>query len=128
MKMMKIEWRHLAVEGNTCLRCTDTGQTLNRVVAELAEECRPFGWNIEFKETKLTEKEISQSNIILINGKPIEQILQNATAGESHCRSCCEMIGNPSTNCRTIEFKGKSYESIPAYLIRRAVCEIARCC
>ncbi len=128
MKILEIEWRHLDKEGNTCIRCSDTGEALHRVVTELTEECRPCVWDIKFKETKLTEKEISQSNIILFNGKPIEHILPNAVASESHCQSCCKLTGNSSTNCRTIELDGSSHESIPLYLIRQAACEIAQCC
>ena len=128
MKTLKIEWRHLDKEGNTCIRCSDTGETLQKVVAELAEECKPYGWDIKFIETKLTVKEISESNIILINDKPIEKILPNAAVGESHCQSCCELTGNSSTSCRTIEFERKAYESIPSYLIRQAVCTITQCC
>ena len=128
MKTLEIEWKHFEKEGNTCIRCSDTGQALNKVAAELAEECRPYGWDIKFKETKLAEKGISESNVILLNGKPIEKILQDSVAGESYCQSCCELTGNSSTSCRTIEFDGKIYESIPSYLIRQAVCTIARCC
>ena len=128
MRVLEIEWRHLDKEGNTCIRCSDTGQTLHRVAAELAEECRPHGWEIKFRETKLTEKEIQESNTILVDGKPLEKILKNATAGWSLCPSCCELTGDSQTCCRTIEFEGKTYESIPAHLIRQAVCEIAQCC
>jgi len=128
MKTLDIEWRHFDKEGNTCIRCSDTGEVLHSVVEELSEECRPCGWDIKFRETKLTEREISESNIILLNGKPIEKILQNALAGESHCQSCCELTGSTSTSCRTIEIEGRSYESIPSHLIRQAVCAVAQCC
>ena len=111
MKTLEIEWKHLDKEGNTCIRCSDTGKALHKVVAELAEECRPHGWDIKFKETKLTDKEILESNIILLNGKPIEKILPNAFAGESDCQSCCKSTGSSSTSCRTIEFDGKTYRS-----------------
>jgi len=128
MKTLEIEWKHLDKEGNTCIRCSDTGEALNKVVAELAEECKPCGWDIKFKETKLTEKDISESNIILFNGNPIEEVLPEAKASESHCESCCEFTINSSTSCRTVEFGGDSYEGIPSSLIRQAACEIARCC
>ncbi len=128
MKTLEIEWRHLDKEGETCVRCSDTGEALHQTVAQLAEECRPRGWDIRFRETKLTPERISESNLILIDGKPIEAILPNAAAGLSLCPSCCELTGVSSTCCRTLEFKGKTYESIPAHLIRQAVCAIARCC
>lgn len=128
MKKLEIEWKHLELEGNTCVRCSDTGEALYVVVAKLAEECRPCGWEITLKETPLSEKEIPESNIILLNGKRMEAILPEAKAGESHCESCCEITGTASTSCRTVEFGGASYEGIPAWLIRRAVCEVTRCC
>lgn len=128
MKTLEIEWKHLEKAGETCARCIDTGKALRQVVAELAKECRPAGWEIQFKETKLTLGEISESNMILLNGEPLEEILPNAAAGESHCQSCCDLTGNSLTCCRTIEFNGKSYEAIPADLIRRSVCAVAQCC
>lgn len=128
MKTLEVEWKHIDKEGDTCVRCSDTGQALHRVVAELAEECRPRGWDSQLRETKLSEEQISESNLILINGRPVEDILPNAAAGMSLCPSCCDLTGISATCCRTIEFKGKSYESTPAHLIRRAVCTIAQCC
>jgi len=128
MKTLDIEWKHYDKAGNTCARCSETGQTLQKVVTELAEECRPCGWDIRLKITTLTEAEIPESNLILLNGTPIETVLANAEAGESHCESCCDLTGNSSTCCRTIELDGESYESIPANLIREAVCNIAQCC
>ena len=128
MNTLEIEWKHLDKSGNTCIRCSDTGEALQKVVGKLGEECRLCGWDIKFKETKLSESEITESNIILFNGKAIEDILPEAQASESHCQSCCEFTGNLSTSCRTVEFGGNSYEGIPASLIRQAVCEIAQCC
>jgi hypothetical protein len=128
MKTLEIEWKHLDKEGNTCIRCTDTGEALEQVIGKLVQECMPCGWNIRFKQTKLTEKDISESNIILFNGKPIEEVLPTAAASESHCQSCCEFTGNSSTSCRTVEFEGKIYEGIPSTLIRQTACEIAQCC
>lgn len=128
MKTLEIEWKHLEKEGNTCCRCSDTGKALERVIGKLVKECKPCGWDIKFKETTLTEKELSESNIILFNGKPIESVLPEAEASESHCESCCEFTGDPATFCRTVESGGVTYEEIPELLIRQAVCEIAQCC
>lgn len=128
MNTLEIEWKHLDKEGNTCVRCSDTGEALYDVVSRLAKECKPYGWEIKLKETKLTEREITESNIILFNGKAIEDLLPEAKAAESHCESCCELTGNESTSCRTVEYGGISYEGIPSSVIRQAVCKIAQCC
>jgi len=127
MKRLEIEWRHLDKAGNTCIRCADTEAALKEVASSLATECAPRGWEIALKETKLTEKEIAESNMILVNGVPIEILLGAGTA-QSHCASCCEVVGEESVCCRTIEHEGRSYEAIPARLIRQAVCAVAQCC
>ena len=127
MKSLEVEWRHLDIAGNTCVRCSETGAALKEVVSGLAKECRASGWDIFLKETKLTEKELAESNIILINGIPMEKIL-GAEASQSHCASCCEVVEQESVCCRTVEHKGHSYEAIPARLIREAVCAVAQCC
>jgi len=120
MKYLEIEWRHLDKEGNTCERCEDTGEAVKAVVDELSREIQSSGWEIAFKETLLTEKEIPESNLILINGVPIEDLLSNARKSENCCDSCCEMLGQ-TIMCRTIERDGRTYEAIPAAMIREAV-------
>lgn len=126
MKHLEIEWRHLDKEGNTCLRCADTGAALKEVVGSLAAECAPCGWEIALKETKLTEKELAESNTILVNGVPIESLL-GAGRSQSHCASCCDLVRVEPVRCRTIEHEGHTYEAIPGRLIRQAVCAVTQC-
>ena len=126
MKTLEIEWKHLDVEGKTCTRCSYTGDALQEAIGKLAEECKSLGWEIKFKETKLTAKNISESNVILFNGKSIEALLPEVRASESHCETCSELTGK-STSCRTVEFGGNSYGGIPASLIRQVVCQITQC-
>lgn len=123
MKTLQIEWRHLDINKGTCLRCSKTGKTLNQVIAELKKELKSEGIKIIFKETKLSEKDISQSNMILVNGKPLEHILPKAKTDENYCSSCTCLTGN-ETYCRTIQYEGKTYEEIPEELIRTAVLKI----
>jgi len=120
MRTLKIEWRHLDLGKSTCLRCSKTGKTLNQVITELKKELEPKSIKIIFKETKLSEKEIQQSNMILINGKTLESILYRAKVAENYCSSCTCLTGN-ETYCRTIEYNGETYEEIPEKLIREAV-------
>ncbi|WP_417910038.1 DUF2703 domain-containing protein [Candidatus Electronema sp. PJ] len=128
MHVLEIEWRHFDQEGNTCIRCSETGAALQKAVTELAEECQPKGWELRFQETKLPAQRMEESNLILINGKPLEQLLPHATLRQSHCQSCCEMLGSEATQCRAIELDGRLYEGIPWQLIRQAVCAAAQCC
>jgi len=127
MKTLTIEWKHLDKEGATCVRCSDTGKTLAEVVKDLSREWKGSGIRIEFKETLLKAGEIRQSNQILFNGKLLEDLIPGATAGESSCASCCDMIGKDVV-CRTVEHEGAAYESIPERLIRAATCRATGYC
>jgi len=131
MKNLTIEWRHLDIEkdgvASTCVRCNDTGEELADVVKALSLECGLKGTEISFKETKLAPSDVAQSNLVLFNGIPIEEVLPGAFASKNECQSCCDLIGS-QTDCRTIEYNGKTYETIPAELIRQAACAVAHCC
>ena len=117
MKHLNIEWRHLEENRETCLRCSKTGKTLNRVIEELAKELEPRGVKVTFSETKLPTHQIAQSNMILFNGVSLEDVLSNIKVSENLCSSCCSFTGK-ETYCRTIEYEGKVYEEIPEAIIR----------
>lgn len=119
MKKLTIEWRHYDKSGATCDRCAATGVSVKEVVAGLTEELAERGFAVIFTETKLPEELMAQSNMILLNGVPLEQVLDNAAADENHCSSCSCLTGS-ETNCRTVEYGGTSFEEIPAELIRKA--------
>ena len=127
MNTLEIEWRHLDKDGRTCLRCSDTLQSLQQVIQQLAAECAPHGVEIVYRETKLPIEQLSQSNLILFNGVPLEAVLPGASASENECQSCGDLCGEPSF-CRTVTVGGRTFEAIPAPLIRQAACSVAQCC
>lgn len=127
MKTLEIEWRHFDKDGRTCLRCSDTLQSLQQVVSQLAVECAPRGVEIVYRETKLPIEQLSQSNLILFNGFPLEAVLSGASASENECQSCGDLCGAPSF-CRTVTVGSHTFEAIPATLIRQAACGMAQCC
>lgn len=131
MNEVNIECLHLDVDKNgqsaTCARCGDTGQAVARVVESLARECTSKGVRVSCRETKLSAAEIDRSNLILLNGQAIEDILPQAAASQSDCPSYGELVG-AQTPCRRIHAGGRSYEAIPADLIRRPACAVAHCC
>ncbi|MCB1765068.1 MAG: DUF2703 domain-containing protein [Candidatus Competibacteraceae bacterium] len=127
MTTLEIEWRHLDKDGRTCLRCSDTLQSLQQVVAQLAAECAPRGVTVAYRETKLPLEQLSESNLILFNDIPLEAVLPDASASASECQSCGDLCGEPSV-CRTVSVGGHTFEAIPAALIRQAACAVARCC
>ncbi len=127
MKTLDIEWRHLDKDGRTCLRCSDTLQSLQQVIAQLAAECEPRGVRIAYRETRLPLERLSESNLILFDGVPLESVLPGASASENECLSCGDLCGQPSA-CRTVTVAGRTYEALPAALVRQAACAVAQCC
>ena len=113
---MTIEWRHYDKEGATCSRCCGTGANLAAVVAEYAAR----GVAIELRETLLPFERISESNLVLINGVPLEELLTGAVSGESECVSCGCLAGQ-ATSCRTVQHDGTVYEELPLELIRKGI-------
>lgn len=122
MKTLKIEWRHLDVEGETCDRCYDTGENLANEVKRLNRALQPKGIKVEWVETKLDNTQIPQSNALLFNGVPIENIL-DIEVSENYCDSCTTLLGT-DTYCRTVKFDGNEYEDIPAKAIRQAALKV----
>ncbi|MDG4550804.1 MAG: DUF2703 domain-containing protein [Candidatus Contendobacter sp.] len=127
MKTLEIEWRHLEKDGRTCLRCSDTLQSLQQIVSQLAAECASRGVTVAYRETRLPPERLPESNLILLDGVPLESVLPGAAASENECRSCGELCGQPSL-CRTVTVGGQTFEAIPAALIRQAACAVAQCC
>jgi hypothetical protein len=122
MKKLTIEWKHLDVEGETCDRCYDTGENLTNEVKRLNRTLQPQDIEVELIETKLDDKEISQSNVILFNGVPLENIL-NIDISKNYCDSCSSLLGS-DIYCRTIVYEGNEYEDIPAKAIRDAAFKV----
>lgn len=122
MNKLIIEWKHLDVEGETCSRCYDTGENLVQEVKRLNRILQPQGIEVELRETKLDDTQIAQSNIILFNEVPIEDILEIEVA-ENYCESCSAMLGE-KTYCRTVKYDGNEYEDIPAKAIRQAALRV----
>jgi hypothetical protein len=122
MKTLIIEWKHLEVDGETCERCYDTGENLINEVKRLNRKFEQKGKNIEVKETVLDENQVAQSNALLFNGVPIEDIL-DIKISNNYCESCSELVGKP-TLCRAVFFDGQEYEDIPAKAIRQAILKV----
>ncbi|MGE4283375.1 MAG: DUF2703 domain-containing protein [Clostridia bacterium] len=122
MKTLKIEWKHLDVAGETCNRCYDTGENLVQEVKRLNRALQTKDIEVILTETKLDDTQIPQSNIILFNGVPIEEIL-NIQVSENYCDSCTTLLG-AQTYCRTVAYEGNEYEDIPAKAIRQAALKV----
>ena len=77
---------------------------------------------MELTETKLDDTQIPQSNMVLFNGVPIEDIL-SIEVSENYCDSCSSLLGS-KTYCRAVKYDGMLFEEIPAKAIREAALKI----
>lgn len=121
MKNIVIEWKHFDKEGKTCTRCSATGTNLAAAINEIRSELDPNEIAIGFRETKLPESRMGESNEIWIDGVLLEKLLPEAQAGMNECSSCGDLIGNNNCCCRTISQKENTFEEIPVALIREAM-------
>jgi len=89
-----IEWKHIGKDvTNTCERCGETGFA----VIQAVEEIRPFletvGIEVRILETVLPDEGIEESNIILFNGTPLEDLIEGMTVTATPCASCACITG-----------------------------------
>jgi len=115
-KDIRVEWRHYDKGGSTCDRCSGTGTNLATVIKGFAER----GVTIKLQETLLSVDQMSESNLVLINGVPLDELLTGGVVGESECPSCGCLTGE-ETSCRTVQCDGEVYEELSPELIRRGI-------
>jgi hypothetical protein len=118
IKRLVIEWRHLVVDGATCERCGATGSEVRTAVDALTKELGAKGIKVVFKETALGTDQLEESNMVILNGKPLEDLIAGGVT-ETPCSSCSTLTGT-SACCRAVEVDNQQYEEIPAWLIKRA--------
>jgi len=118
-KILKIEWERLVSEGETCPRCGDTENELEKAVAQLQSMLKSKGIVVILEKREITPEQFQnnplQSNRIIINGRLLEEYI-NAKTGKSPCCSVC----GPN-DCRTVKVDNTIYEAIPSTIIIEAV-------
>ncbi len=117
--MLKIEF--LYYNKTICKRCSSTDISVKLTLRELKKVIKSNKLKISFKERKLPESKTYLSPSILINGEDVEKLVNKSSKQKSNvCSDCCKLIGH-SVNCRTFNYKGKSYEYIPKEMILEAI-------
>ena len=118
MKIMPIVWYRLVKAGETCVRCGEPHQELEKAVVKLKSSLLPLGVEVTFETKELTEEEFkinpSKSNEVWIADKPVEEWL-GAQVGMTPCSSVCT-----GSSCRTLEVDGNTHETIPEELFVKA--------
>ena len=119
MKPLPILWKRLvSPQGKTCDRCSATYQEMQRAVEKLTQSLRPLGIEPSLEIREIDEKSFkadpSESNRVWIAGRPMEEWL-GANVGTSRCCSVCG-----TSECRTVEVEGTTFETIPEKLFLKA--------
>jgi len=115
-----VEWRHVGESVDaTCERCAATGRTLAAVVEEIRPMLSARRIRVRVTETVLPPERIAESNTILFNGVPIEDLLDEVRVEMTPCVSCSCITGTDAS-CRAIVCGEDTHEAVPADLIRRA--------
>lgn len=115
---LKIRWKRLVSNEETCPRCGSTEEELGKAVSILKQSPAPLGIEVVLEKEELSvaefKKEPLQSNQIWINNRLLEDWIEGRV-GQS---PCCDVCG--PHDCRTVEVEGHTYEVIPAELIIKA--------
>lgn len=116
---MEIKWQRLVdASGQTCERCSCTGEAAEAAFDKLGRCLREIGIEVHLEKISIDQSAFSAnpiaSNRILIDGTPVEKWL-GGTTGSS---KCCGPCGD--SECRTITIDGHVYEAVPEELIIRA--------
>ena len=119
MKPLSLLWQRLvSSEGKTCDRCGATYLEMQRAVDKLNKSLRPLGIEPILEIREIDERAFkakpSESNRIWIAGRPMEEWL-GASVGSSPCCSVCG-----TSECRTVEVEGATFETIPEKLFLKA--------
>lgn len=76
MGVLRVQWIHLSIEGETCQRCASTGGEIERAIQILRQVLSPLGIEVEVEEVILPPEEFSRdplrSNEIWLNGRLLE--------------------------------------------------------
>jgi len=116
--LLEIVWQRVTVGAETCERCGDTGDNVQRAVARLGELLAPRGIEVALTQKALPPLAVAESNRIFFDGAALEDLL-GAEVVMNHCQSCCDLLG-AQTDCRALRLEGREYEALPEELIVRA--------
>lgn len=113
----------LALDLNTCGRCTGTGANLDAALATVADVLREADVEVEVRKTVVTSAaqaerlRFESSPTIRINGRDIALELR-----ESNCGDCGDICGcEGQVDCRVWVWQGKEHVEAPKALIIDAI-------
>lgn len=113
--VLNIRWQRLVSNGETCERCRLTEEEVDEAVGKLDEALESLGIDVKLEKESISEEEFEEnptiSNMVYLDGKPLEEWIGGNT-GQSEC---CDVCGDEE--CRTVIVGGEEHEVVPANLI-----------
>jgi hypothetical protein len=117
-KELLIEWKHGRGKRVTCIICTDTGKTLQTLLQEIIPVLEQDGIRVRIVDTDLSGDD--SEDTILLNGTPLEELINKAGSGQNYCRSTkCMMMQQEYP--RISETDQAIREEAPEILFRKAM-------
>ncbi|WP_305066538.1 DUF2703 domain-containing protein, partial [Methanoculleus sp.] len=117
-----VEWWHIGSDiEHTCELCSETGKAMRETADRIRAALEDAGITVKFVENVLPHDAIADSNTILFNGVPLENLIEGMEVTSTPCASCACITGQDDVECRAVDYGGERYESIPPELIARAV-------
>ena len=118
MEVLKIRWQRLVFQGQTCPRCAETEEQVDKAFQILKQCLAPLGIGVTLDKKVLTPetfaRHVMESNRIWIGERPLEEWLEGRVGQSLCCGPCGE------TECRTVEVGERIYETISSRLILKA--------
>lgn len=118
MLALPIRWQRLVKDGRTCTRCGHTEVEVRAATETLRDVLAPLGVEPQLEVAEIEETAFAtsplESNRIWIADRPMEDWL----GGDVSSSRCCSVCGD--ADCRTVEIRGRTYETIPQNLIVKA--------
>ncbi|MBI9112754.1 DUF2703 domain-containing protein [Maridesulfovibrio ferrireducens] len=119
MMKMVIKWQRLVNDaGETCERCSCTGEATEAAFDKLRLGLREIGIKVQLETISIDQNNFFanpiDSNRILIDDISLEEWLDGIIGSSKCCGPCGD------SECRTLIVAGQSYEAIPEQLIIRA--------
>jgi hypothetical protein len=85
-RVLTIEWRHLDVGGETCVRCSGTYANIVEALRSLDRSGDLKGISVTIVDTPLPEERIGESNLVLMDGVLLEDLI-GAGVTQTNCTS-----------------------------------------
>ncbi|HPH34222.1 MAG TPA: DUF2703 domain-containing protein [Methanoregulaceae archaeon] len=117
---LHIEWRHLDLGQSFCGHCSDTGVNLWQVITTLGQEHLLDGVELELENTILPLDQFEESNVVLINGVPIKEIVGTEVPFPG-CTGCQDLDEEPCHIHRAAPGRENIFKAIPVAMLRTAI-------